>query len=500
MAHVASRPLVRAIASAAIVFLAACDASVVAPTAPVSPAKAPPPTVQGENRVLYWGEAAIHAIRIAKPAPTVAARVLAVVHTAIFDAWAAYDSRAVGTRLGGSLRRPVAERTQANKEEAISYAAYRALVDLFPAQKATFDAQLAALGHSPANATMDPSTPAGVGNAAAAAVIAYRRADGSNQANGYADVSGYVPVNTMDLLTDASRWQPLPTIVGGLVSQKFATPHWQNVTPFALLSGRQYRPFSVVARWGTKAGDKQIDDVIKISAKLTDEDKAIAEYWADGPSSELPPGHWCMLAKFVSKRDRNTLDDDAKMYFVLANALLDASIAAWDAKRTFDTSRPITQIRVAMRGKRIEAWGGPGKGKVTMMGEQWMPYQPNDFVTPPFAEFTSGHSTFSAAAATVLQAFTGSDSFGASVTIAAGSSRVEPGLVPKRPVTLTWKKLSDAAEQAGESRLLGGIHFAEANDVGQRMGKMIGAQAWLVAQGYISGVGAAPGRSVVAVE
>jgi hypothetical protein len=408
-----------------------------------------------------------------------------VVHTAIYDAWAAYDARALGTRLGGSLRRPSAERTLESKEEAISYAAYRALVDLFPAQKGALDAKLTSLGYSPANTTSDIATPAGVGNVAAAAVLAYRHTDGSNQLGGYADISGYVPMNTPTQLNDPGRWQPLLwTTPAGLAPQRYATPHWGNVAPFALTSGRQFRPATFPGRWGTKEGNKQIAEVIKIYGNLDDTDKAIAEYWADGPSSELPPGHWCVFAKIVSARDGHGIDEDAKMFFVLANALHDAGIAAWDAKRAYDSARPITLIPYALRGQTIRSWGGPGKGTITMQGEDWRPFQPLDFVTPPFPEFVSGHSTFSGAAATVLEAFTGSDTFGASVVIRAGSSRVEPGISPQRDITLSWKKFSDAADQAGYSRLLGGIHFADANEYGASMGRRIGAQAWEKAQYY----------------
>src|SRR5258705_6369200 len=93
-----------------------------------------------------------------------------------------------------------------------------------------------------------------------------------------------------------------------------------------------------------------------------------------------------------------------------------------------------------------------------MLGQNWRPYQPSYFPTPPFPEFISGHSTFSAASAEALRRFTGSDRFGASATIAAGSSKVEPGLVPAKDVTLSWPTFSAAADEAGLSRRYGGIH------------------------------------------
>src|SRR5215213_4128390 len=101
-----------------------------------------------DNLVLVWNEETLDAIRTLSPGPTVAVRALAVVHTAIYDAWAAYDPAAVGTRLGANLRRPTVERTQANKERAVSFAAYLALVDLFPARQAVFAQRMAALGYT----------------------------------------------------------------------------------------------------------------------------------------------------------------------------------------------------------------------------------------------------------------------------------------------------------------------------------------------------------------
>jgi hypothetical protein len=77
--------------------------------------------------------------------------------------------------------------------------------------------------------------------------------------------------------------------------------------------------------------------------------------WSDGPNSEQPPGHWAMLAQFVSARDHHTLDDDVKMFFVLSNAIFDAGIAAWDAKRTYDSVRPVTAILVLYKGKTIRS-------------------------------------------------------------------------------------------------------------------------------------------------
>jgi hypothetical protein len=161
------------------------------PALPIGPGPLYPLDAYGprpdDNVVLRWDEQTLAAIRALKTGPTINARALAVVHTAIYDAWAAYDAIAVGTRLGGSLRRPAGERTLAYKSMAISHAAYRTLLNLFPAKAADFTAFMTALGYDPNDTTTDPASPAGVGNQAAAAVLAFRANDGSNQAGGYAD-------------------------------------------------------------------------------------------------------------------------------------------------------------------------------------------------------------------------------------------------------------------------------------------------------------------------
>ncbi|HET6752083.1 MAG TPA: vanadium-dependent haloperoxidase [Actinomycetes bacterium] len=468
-------------------------ATVVAAHAPVAASGRRAPAVR-DNVVLLWDEAALQAVRDTRPAPTVTARALAVVHASIYDAWAAYDANAVGTRLGGALRRPPAERTPANKRMAISFAAYRALVNLFPARTASFDAVMAALGYDPAG-TSRASSPAGVGGRAAAAVLAHRAGDGANQAGGYADTSGYRPVNTPDEVLDADRWQPL-RLPGGAV-QTWATPHWYQVTPFALRSAAQFRPDGPIAHVDergrpNRAYVRQARQVLRDSRELDDRSKSIAAYWWDGPSTELPAGHWCLLAQYVSRRDHHSVDQDAKMFLALTGALLDAGIAAWDAKRAYDSVRPITAVRQLFRGRTVLAWGGPGRGTRAIPGEEWLPYQPPAVVTPPFAEYVSGHSTFSAAAAEVLASFTGGRRFGFSVTIPAGSSMIEPGVVPSRPVTLTFPTFDHAADQAGRSRRYGGIHF-EAGDLdGRRLGRRVGASAWAKAQRYFDGTAVDP--------
>lgn len=445
--------------------------------------------------VVQWNEAALEAIRITHPGPPMVARSLAILHTCIYDAWAAYDPVAAGTRLGGTLRRPAADRTAANKEKAASYAAYRALVDQYPTEAIRFNSLLTSMGYDPSDTSTDTSTPSGIGNVAAQAVLTFRHGDGANQLGDlgqppYSDYTGYTPANDPDNINDANRWQPLRVSDGhgNFVVQKYIAPHWGQVTPFALTSSSQFRPTKEPRKTHPPGKYRQqADQVLDYSAKLTDEQKVIAEYWADGPESELPPGHWTLFAQFVSKRDNHNLDADVKMFFAMTNAILDASIACWEAKRHWDYVRPVTAIHHIFAGKKVRAWAGPGKGTEKINGEDWRPYQAETVVTPPFPEYISGHSTFSTAGAEILKRFTGSDAFGESKTQPAGTSRVEPGLVPANDATLSWPTFSAAADEAGISRRYGGIHFEEGDVRGREMGRKIGAQAWDKAQGYING-------------
>jgi hypothetical protein len=456
----------------------------------------PARAADGDNLVLVWNEEALESIRRLPPAPTVAARALAVVHTAVYDAWAAYDPLAVGTRLGAGLRQPEAERTQANKDKAISYAAYAALVDLFPARRSFFTTRMQGLYGL--EFALDTSPAATVGVTAAQAVLDYRHNDGSNQLNGYADTSSYTPVNSWDQVLSPDHWQPLcvPLPAAGTTDcpaqQKFATPHWRAVTPFALTSATQFRPdhgpaVTVLNGKPSDAFRKEVDQQLKYSAGLTDAQKVIAEYWEDPPGSETPPGHWNLFAQWLSRRDHHSLDQDAKVFMALNNALLDASITAWDAKRQWNSVRPITAVRWLKKGQLVQAWGGPYQGTRTIRGEDWLPYQRANFVTPSFPEYLSGHSTFSAAAAALLKAAIGSDTFGLSVTIPAGSSRIEPGAVPAAPVTLSWKSFYEAADQAGISREYGGIHFNDGDFEARQAGEDVGLAVWSKAKTYFNG-------------
>jgi hypothetical protein len=448
-----------------------------------------------KSAVLLWNEVVIDAIRNGTLGPPMVARALAIIHTAMYDAWAPFDFIALASLPGATKRfkrSTSGAETLRRKEVAISYAAYRTLLDLYPAQKAKFDAQMQLRGLDINDIAQNADTPSGVGNAAAAVLIASRRGDGSNQLGdlspgAYADYTGYVPLNTPTAIVNPNRWQPLTFSTGA--TPKFLVPHWGLVRPFAIGSGDAMRPILTLPQFGSAEYADQAQEVVQLTANLTDEQKVIAEYWANGPKTETPPGHWFLFAQDVSQRYRFSLDADVRMYMALGNAMLDASIGCWDCKRSFDYVRPITAIRALYANQTIPGFRGPGLGTSgigPMPGAQWSPYQPASFVTPPFAEFTSGHSTFSSAGAGILSLFIGSDRFANSDSIAAGALTSEPGL-PAQTVTLNWPTFSAAAREAGRSRMLGGIHFRMGNEYGLSMGQRIAPKVALKSLGLFLG-------------
>jgi hypothetical protein len=453
----------------------------------------PVPPAGEPTLVVRWNETLLECVRIQRLGPPMTARAIAIVHTAGFDAWACYDDAAVPTQPQPGFRRPLAERDAAHREKAYSFAVCRAIEDLFPAGRDLAHAQMAALGYDAADQGLDPATAQGVGNTCAANLLAFRHTDHSNQlgdlhTGAYSDFTGYQPVNTVDQVIDPNHWQPLRFSdgAGGFVIPGYVGAHWGAVTPFALPSGDALRPPGP-ARYPDREYEKQTREIIRLTAHIDDRGKVIAEYWADGPRSEQPPGHWTLFAEQVSRRDQHSFDDDVKMFFILGNALMDAGISVWEGKRFFDAERPITAIRFLHAGEIIEGYV-PFVGRAKVKGEDWVPYQAATFLTPPFAEYPSGHSGFSAAGAEILRRFTGSDRFESSVTFAAGSSHFEPGFSPSRDVTLSWHTFSEAADEAGMSRRIGGIHFADGDLHSRVMGRQVGAIVWAKAQEYITGI------------
>jgi PAP2 superfamily/Vanadium chloroperoxidase N-terminal domain len=494
-----------------------------------------------DNMILKWNEILLEAVRKhpAQTGPTIVARALGILHTATFDAWAAYDAKAKGTTFGSTLRRPTFERTLPNKEKAISYAAYRVLTDLFPPGapplhphigsspgQVNFASLMASKGYDPSDTTQDTTKPEGIGNKVAAALLADRHHDGSNQLGDeparttpdpkkrYSNYVTYTPANKWENVTDWWRWQPLCTLtLDGIKEGKpmpspnspcpgppyYALqnplgPHWKNVKMFGNLQASQFRVTGPPRNPDGSFSTTDIDNEISFAANLDNAKKAKAEYWADGPASVFPPGHDFIFAQALSRR-RNlspaaSLDADAKLFFMLGNAMMDASIACWFQKYRYDFVRPITAIRYNpnYKDKPVPTWLGPNNGfsqPPHPTGSNWLPYQALHVVTPPFPEYPSGHSTFSGAGSTILSSFFG-EAFGAYVVIKQGTLAFESN-TPTADVTLSWPTFTHASNEAGDSRRWGGIHFFTGDNHGRALGRQVAQYVFSKANSYITG-------------
>jgi len=614
-----SRPRRIAVLAVGIAAVVAAGGFVV--TRVVTPTRSCPPIASHPDWSIArrWDEALLDAIRRALPNPPVHARNLFHTSVAMWDGWATYDPTASGDIF---TEKHTASDVTAARNETISYAAYRVLSARYIKAVAgsdslsEFDDLMDSLCYPIATTTTDGDSPAAIGNRIAAAVLAYGKTDGSNEANAYA-APDYKPVNpplvvktTGDpTLVDPNRWQPLQlehmisqngiAVTNGV--QQAIAPQWGHVKPFAIpdggLDGTPIDP-GPPPRFGDPAYRDQAVEVIRDSSLLDpaagttidvspgarggnhlgtndgtghpvnpttgqpyppdvvnqgDFYRVMAEFWADGPKSETPPGHWNVLANLVSDEmapnlkiggtgptvDR--LQWDVKLYLALNGAVHDAAVAAWGLKGYYDSIRPISMIRymgglgqstdpsgpsynknglplvpglievitkessglgqrhaalAADVGKiAIRAWGGNPADPKTQTGGvkwilagDWVPYQLPTFVTPSFQGYASGHSTFSRAAAEVLTGFTGSEYFPGGVsgyTIPAQSLKFEKG--PTANVRLEWATYYDAADQAGQSRLFGGIHIQADDFNGRLIGAQCGKDAWMLAQRYYAG-------------
>ena len=490
-----------------------------------------------------WDQVTQQAVAETDLGPTVASRAFGMVHTAIYDAWSAYDEPAISTQLDDQLQRPANQITDENKSEAMSFAAFRILNDLFATQTDSFRSLMNNLGYDSTDQSRNPETPAGVGNLMADAILAFRHADGSNQtgndANGngqpYSDTTGYVPPNPVGTAVDIEKWTPERVPIDSTPDtavkvQKFLTPQWSAVTPFALSSPDQFRtdppqPFllvdgttdlenaTITLSNGTELDINktligtvinpvfisQAETLIETSSNLTDDQKLISEFWEDANGTAFPPGTWQTFGQYVSARDNHSLDQDAQMFLALANSIFDAGIATWDAKVHYDYVRPVRAIRELgqlgligefdeqLNGFAIDAWTPEGFTQ-RILATNFLTYQtPGGHPSPPFSEYPSGHSSFSAAGAAILERFSGSNDFGASVSFEPGESRFEPGTTPNQRVTLTWDTFTSAAREAGVSRRYGGIHFTDGDLNGERLGQQVAEVTWQRTQDLISG-------------
>ena len=370
--------------------------------------------------VTDWNNAALDAIRAGRTAPPVASRSLAILHVSIYDAVngiaRTHEPYLVESAVSGS----------ASGKAAASAAAHEALINLFPANASDFDALHAAILAAIPNG---PQKTAGIvwGEFVANQILAARVNDGSNANVPPPGGSG------------PGVWVPTPPAF-----LPYLLPQWGFVLPFAMRSSSQFRPP------GPPSLDSQqyaadYEEVKELGAAVgstrTEEQTEIALFSADGAGTETPPGHWNSITQTIAEARGNTLEENTRLFALLNIAMADAAICAWDAKYTFNFWRPVTAI----------AFAEPQLN--------WLSF----IVTPPFPDYTSGHSTFSAAAATVLPLFYGTED----LPFTTGSDFL-PG------VYRSFATCLDAAEEAAASRIYGGIHFRSASEDGLQAGISIG--------------------------
>ena len=584
--------------------------------APSCPAAAvdPAPNASIARR---WNEQILGAIRRDIPRPTVHARNLYHLSAAMWDAWAAYDATADGLFLREKHRPENLDRDRATAISYAAYRvlAHRYTPAIGgPTSAACFRAFMLRLGHDPDYTRTDGDSARELGNRIGLAIIRAGADDGANEQNDYKDTTGFQFVNaplvvdTPSLtLANPSLWQPLNLAVSvtqnGIITnsgvQGYIGAHWTKVTPFALsrpspgalyldpgappVFGAELRAHVVeVLRRSSWLGSDELIDLSPGAygnnslgandgtghpvnpvtgqpytphlVRRGDFGRVLAEFWADGPKSETPPGHWNVLANTVADTQGfsrrlfgqgepvDALEWDVKVYLAMNGAVHDAAIVAWEIKRVFVAARPISLIRHMGRlgqstepngpsyhpdglplvpglievvtpqssapGQRhahlarfqgqvvVHTWlGEPGDRKNEVGGNGWMravewiPYQLRTFVTPAFPGFISGHSTFSRASAEVMTQLTGSAYFpgGLGEFVAGRNAYLTFERGPSTDVRLQWATYYDAADQAGQSRLWGGIHVAPDDFVGRRLGSQVGLSAVERARRFFDG-------------
>lgn len=378
--------------------------------------------------VTDWNVILLDSIRATSQNPPRASRMMAMTHTAMYDAIIGIE--------GGYARYAVRDDPQphASPIAAGAAAAHRVLVSLFPARQAIYDAALAQ------SITGIPVSQRNKGLAYGAlcgnTMLALRANDNSNLVVPYNPVFG------------PGVWVPTPPAFAPAL-----LPNWPLVTPFCMASGSQYRSGGPPAlASSTYAAD--FNEVKSLgsatSATRTPEQTEIARFWADGAGTVTPPGHWLAIARDVSTARGLTLVQNARLFALVSLAVCDAGIVSWDNKYAYNHWRPVTAIRNA------DIDGNP----LTEMDPAWAPL----IVTPPFPSYTSGHSTFSSAAATVM------DEFFNHVPVAfSTTSEGVPGV--HRHFSNFWQ----AAQEAGRSRIYGGIHYEYENVDAQMAGRALGA-------------------------
>lgn len=370
-------------------------------------------------------------------------RTLGMVHAAVFDAVNSID-RSYSAYLnyydpGGS----------ASAEAAAAQAARDTLVSIL-GSGSPFVSSIDSLLQTHLSAIPDgPEKTNGIslGQAAALGMINSRAGDGSA-----VTTSTYTtqPANT------PGAWQPGNNVgAWGASAGSFLKSEWGYVTPFTLSSGSQFRavaPPTLSSAEYTAAFNQVKALGNATSSTRTAEQTNIAYFWVDGPGTSSPPGHWNRIAQTISASQGLSLQDNARLFALLNLAEADVGIATWDTKRAYDLWRPMQAIAQA------DIDGNPD----TIQDSLWSPLIP----TPSFPAYTSGHSAFSMAGATILAQFFGTDDI--AFTTGSESPFLSPGY------ERSFDSFSQAAEEAGMSRIYGGIHWSFDNEAGAELGANVG--------------------------
>jgi hypothetical protein len=375
--------------------------------------------------IIQWNTVSLNAIKTAQYTSVKASRTLAMVHVAMFDAINSIDKTCQPYFVDANPAGP------ASRDVAAAVAAHDVLVSLFPSQSAGLDTTLnnflAGIPDS-----MEKTNGIALGQDVGGQIIALRLNDHSS------DMVPYTPG------TDPGDWQPTPP---GFAPAML--PNWAIVTPFAMTSNSQFRP--VVPPDLTSAQyTADFNEVKTLGASTgstrTMEQSDIAMFWMDMPGTITTVGRWNLIAQQVANNHATNLWQNARLFALLNITLADAGIVAWDCKYQYSFWRPITAIRAA------DTDGNP----LTDQDAVWTPL----IMTPAFPEYVSAHSTFSAAAAQVLADYFNDDNI---------SFTIDSFMMPT--MTRLYRSFTDAAKEAGMSRIYGGIHFHTADMEGQAAGR-----------------------------
>ena len=403
----------------------------------LAPAVAPPaklvqaPRVEErrQDAVLAWNGIALEVIRDAKTPPPVAARHLAMLHVAIADSvntiYQTHESYKVRLRATEPI----------DPEVAVAAAGQRVLADLYPAHSRRFDK---ALDRALAAAPVGTSRSRGLtlGRYVADRVLAWRRNDGADK----------TATHRVELAVGV--WRPTPPgMVAGVL------PVWGEVVPFAVDKSKAIRA-TAPPSLRSKEFARDLAEVKRLGNKRsisrTADQTIIAWFWNDEAGTCTPPGHWNQIAQEVAQSRKTTLPENARLFALLNVALADAGILCWESKYRYKLWRPVTAIRSA---DELDA--------DTVADRDWLPL----LTTPAFPSYVSGHSTFSGAAAGILEGFFNTDEIAFSI----GADGYD-GM--KRDFTGFWQ----AAQEAGRSRIYGGIHYECDNREGLALGKTIASE------------------------